>query len=143
MQQNFENRLTITEVMPKTVLNRDFSIEKEVRKGSNYFSAKFKTSSARNQHQRSQNTYMRSKLHIQVKNVAKIKSLSPLLIQNSYLKSIFGIKSLFVNRFSKFLRDILRKIKCQLILKNILPVSKNNINFRRKYIITSLNTHIN
>ena len=37
--------------------------------------------------------------------------LSPLPMQNPYSKLIFGIKSLFVNRFSNFLLHILRQIK--------------------------------
>ena len=85
-------------------MNRDVSIEKsKPRKGSNYFPAKLKTSSyfniaAQNQHTRSQNTYMRSKLHSQVKNGAKIKGLS------SWITSLVNAKFIFkINFWHKIL----------------------------------------
>ena len=69
---------------------------------------------APNQHQMSQKTYPRSKLVIQVNNVARIESLWSWIISHanvkSLLKLILGIKSLYVNRLSNLLRHLLRQI---------------------------------
>ena len=68
---------------------------------------------------------------IQINNVAE----SPLPIQNPYSKLLFGIKSLFLNRFSNILLNILWQMYAKYCWENILPPSKLNLNYLRKSIL--------
>ena len=67
----------------------------------------------------SQNTYQRSKLLIQINDVARTESLWSWIISlaNAKSKLILGIKSLFVNPFSKCFLHMLQQIKQQILLR--------------------------
>ena len=91
----------------------------------------------------SQKTYQRSKLLIQVNNVARFENLLSWIISlanaNSILKLILGIKSLSVNRFSKFLlRKFILKIHQHISLMFPLKTHVQNI---MNFLSESCNNH--
>ena len=81
---------------------------------------------------------IRSNHCVQVKTIAKTKiynhDLPPLLMQNSYSKFIFAIKTLIFDRFSKFLQALLRQIETQMLNKifSCPPAIENS---RQKFIL--------
>ena len=65
--------------------------------------------------------------------------LSPLQMQTPYSKSVLGIKSLFVIRFSKFLLHMLRQIKCQILLRKYFASLQIKYKVSAKFILKSQN----
>ena len=74
---------------------------------------------AQNYFKLKQMTYLRQKLHDQVKILENMHfhdhRLSPFPMQNPYAKFILAIKTLFVHRFSKFLQVLLGQTKIKVL----------------------------
>ena len=96
------------------------SLYKKSWKGGNYFPTKFLNSKyfiiiAQSHHRMSQNTYMRTNYHVQVKKLHKMKicdhELSPLLMQNPYSKFTMILKTLSFDQIPKFWQVLLQQIE--------------------------------